>query len=104
MAGGEANFGIGMEHTRCGEPVLHHTVEASPVGPAFPTAAEKYSPPESRHPVAKYIKALHIARHRVVVEVALNVSGGEDGAIMAGPDGARPPNLDGGEQGAVVVR
>ena len=72
MTGGEANFGIGMEHTRCGEPVRHQTVEASPVGPAFPTAAEKHSPPESRHPVAKYIKALHIARHRVVIEVALN--------------------------------
>ena len=64
MAGGEANFGIGMEHTRCGEPVLHQAVDAGPVGPAFPAAAEKYSPPESCHPVAKYIKAFHIARHR----------------------------------------
>ena len=44
MAGGEANFGVGMEHTQCGEPVLHQTVEAGPVGPAFPAAAEKYSP------------------------------------------------------------
>ena len=61
-----------MEHTRCGEPVLRQTVQAGPVGPPFPAAAEKYSPPESRHPVAKYMKALDIARHRVVVEVALN--------------------------------
>ncbi|MGA2076430.1 MAG: hypothetical protein ABSH52_23320, partial [Terriglobia bacterium] len=27
------------------------------------------------------------------------VSGAEDGSIMAGPEGARPPSLDGGEPG-----
>ncbi|MGA3119094.1 MAG: hypothetical protein ABSF90_32325, partial [Syntrophobacteraceae bacterium] len=34
------------------------------------------------------------------VEVTpLGVSGAEDGSIMAGPEGARPPSLDGGEPG-----
>ena len=31
--------------------------------------------------------------------VLQNVSGAEDGSIMAGPEGARPPSLDGGEPG-----
>ena len=29
----------------------------------------------------------------------VDVSGAEDGSIMAGPEGARPPSLDGGEPG-----
>jgi hypothetical protein len=36
---------------------------------------------------------------RLIVGNPRHVSGGENGAIMAGPDGGKPPSLNGGEPG-----
>jgi hypothetical protein len=71
MTGGEAIYGIWMEHTRTRKPSFGKSKAASPIEPALLTTPPERYPPQAKHPVPENTETIKIPRNGAVVEIAL---------------------------------
>src|SRR5687767_10712091 len=72
MHGVKADARKGMQDTLGGNPTVNQRLQSPPVQAGLLTAQTELPPPEPDDPSPEGTESTHIARHRVVVEVALH--------------------------------